>query len=131
MHSAFYALKGAIETHRKRCALKDYLHIKMLYICRRRGFGRGRWEACRINISGDGRHPGLGEGVTEDMVQPPPGGTLVGTTVLGAISSKREFELMPPNGEWEPLQQKRGVKFGVSSGELGGGSPLSPLWKVW
>lgn len=131
MHSSFYTLKEATETHRKSCVLKDYLHIKPVYICKRHVFGRGCWQAYRINNSGDGRHPGLRQGVKEDMVQPTPGGTLVGNTVLGAICSKREFELMPSNGEWEPLQQKRGLKSGVSSGELGGGCPLGPLWKVW
>lgn len=104
MHSSFYALEGAIETHRKLCVLKDYLYINMVYICKRCVFGRGCWQVYRINSSGHGRHPDLRQGVKEDMVQPSPGGTLVGTSVLGAICSEREFELMPPNGEWEPLQ---------------------------
>lgn len=132
MHSSFYTLKGAIETHRKLCVLKDYLRIKKVHICKRPVFGRGRWQAYRINSSGDGRHPGLRQGVKEDRGQPAPGGGFGGgSTVRGVICSKREFELMPPNGEWEPLQQKRGWKFGVSSGEPGRGSPLGPLWKVW
>lgn len=33
--SAYAVLKRAIETPRKFCVLKDYLHIKMVCICKR------------------------------------------------------------------------------------------------
>lgn len=128
MRSSFYTLKGAMETHRKLCVLKYYLHIKMVYICKKHVFGKGRWQAYRINSSGDGRHPARDKKWKK---------TVNSRRDFGGEHSpcsnllQEGFELMPPNGEWEPLHQKRGLKSGVSSGELGGGSPLGPLWKVW
>ncbi|KAF2977575.1 hypothetical protein EK904_000328 [Melospiza melodia maxima] len=83
----------------------------------------GRRQTYRINSSTDGQHPALKQGVKEDMVQPTRRKSL-----MGPICSKIELELMPPNGEWESLRQRKGWKFRVGSGELGS-SPLGSLWK--
>lgn len=101
----------------------------MVYIYTRHVIVAGCWQTYGSNSSGNGQHPGLRPAVQEDAVQPTPGGTLVESAVLVAFCSKREFELMPPNGEWGPLQQKTGLKIGVSSRGLGGDSPPGSLWK--
>lgn len=49
-------------------------------------------------------------------------------TVAGPNCSKIEFELMPPDGEWESLQQKIEV-WGQFRGA--GWFPPGSLWKVW